>query len=660
MLDAYTIKKIAPRLLIAAIGINLSIYFCVAAIDITNVVGHALANLLVQPFADAQQLELKPDTGGTTLAGFLLIGSALAGIVVSVMAISGGPIAAIFFTLLPIMLLILAILIVIVIRQALLVLLTIFSPIAIVCLVLPGTEKYFKMWWDLFLKTLLVYPIIAALFALSNIMAIIAFNSSSAGDLSNGASAAQIIGGVVLSFLPLFLVPFAFRFAGGAIGSIMGSTRGFMQGLNRFSGKQRQAALSKGAAYTKSGNFIRGNGRFARGASSFAQSAMLSPNAAFSRRPGAKLRALKDASTWESVAKGMESPIFSMMKRDDDLFRAVAANDSKEGAIRSLMAADPQRWSNRSVAAQAIEQGFEAKKQMGDGAFKIAATRAMAPNSTAFTDHADAASWVAATAGNNEVLAADLWGTIMEGQPGSGRGDVGGGAYSAGIDSVQRARTMMDNNMKTTGDSALTDDQKRELNSDYLKSATGRMGSATLMGGKPTSAKHMKESLLEQYSEVQAALQGKNDGLLDENGKPLPGNYIKAWDPTTDKAVPRKVVPEDQARILAQISSAHEYAKTQGGENLVQASQLMLTKTGGKVDISEVRVDDKGEKQVFKVGERPETIQDRIHTIKKSKGTAEALAFDSFAYQYGSEYSAAEEAERAKRAAEAGKPPEDK
>lgn len=398
MLDAYTIRKIAPRLLVAAIGVNLSIYFCVAAIDITNVVGHALANLIVQPFADAQGLDFKIDTGGASLAGFLLIGAAMTGIVLTALALSGGATAAIFFTLLPIMLIVLAILIVVVIRQALLVLLTIFSPIAIVCLVLPGTEKYFKQWWDLFLKTLLVYPIIASLFAISNVMAIIAFGSSSSSDLSNGASAAQIIGGLVLSFLPLVMIPFAFKFAGGAIGAAMGSTRGLMHSANRFSGRQRQKALTGGWGKAKAGNFIRTDkqrgfrhnlNKGVMGTTALGRSRMIMGGGGIAGRRSRLANAMANTEGSHADHIRQDSQWYKPLEGDDDKLQVAASGAMTRGEIgaalqRRAYTRFADEHGGRGERERAIDQIMDLRHNEGAEASRMAAYGGLLDTSTPF------------------------------------------------------------------------------------------------------------------------------------------------------------------------------------------------------------------------------------------------------------------------------------
>lgn len=224
MLDAYTVRKAVPRILLAVIGVNLSIHLCVALVDITNIVGRGLMQLISAPF-DFGKFNL--DEGASNVGGLLIVlGSLVLGAVklLGAGAGSGGLLGVMLLLILGIMLIALSILFTIAIRQTLIMLLILFSPIAIACMVLPGTEKYFKQWWDLFIKTLLVYPIIAALFAISGVMATLSFQSTDS--TSNIAASFQVITGLILIFLPLFMIPFAFKFSGGAIGSIISATNG--------------------------------------------------------------------------------------------------------------------------------------------------------------------------------------------------------------------------------------------------------------------------------------------------------------------------------------------------------------------------------------------------------------------------------------------------
>jgi len=47
--EAYTLKKMLPRILIAAILINLSIYLVAALVDMSNVFGGGITYLINEP-----------------------------------------------------------------------------------------------------------------------------------------------------------------------------------------------------------------------------------------------------------------------------------------------------------------------------------------------------------------------------------------------------------------------------------------------------------------------------------------------------------------------------------------------------------------------------------------------------------------------------------
>lgn len=251
MLDAYTVRKAIPRIVIAVIAINLSIFMCVALIDITNVVGRGLGQLITEPFKTDEAFG-NQGIGGTAnniFGGATFVLTFLAGTLIwkllkgkpggAVSSAAKGLIVPAAIILIPfiisILLISLAIVFTLVIRQALLVFLTVISPVAMALFVLPGTEKYFKKWFDLFIKTLMVYPIVAIIFAVSSAMtSVIIGNSNAGGGLT---SPAQAIAAVVVAFAPLVMIPFAFKLAGGAIAAISSAASGQASNL---SGRTRQ------------------------------------------------------------------------------------------------------------------------------------------------------------------------------------------------------------------------------------------------------------------------------------------------------------------------------------------------------------------------------------------------------------------------------------
>lgn len=216
LIDAYSAKKILPRLLIAAVLINLSIYIVAFAVDITNIIGQGLGQLIQQPFNSAinaadngAKLQINGTTSGIGLAA--LVGGGIWA------ALSFGPMLQflLVFFLVPALLAFIAILVTLLLRNGLIIFLVFVSPVAFALYCLPNTEQYFRKWWDLLFKTLLIYPIIAVIFAIANILAAtINISSQTSGIKDTLGDLLSIIALVA----PLFLIPYSFRIAGGLLG----------------------------------------------------------------------------------------------------------------------------------------------------------------------------------------------------------------------------------------------------------------------------------------------------------------------------------------------------------------------------------------------------------------------------------------------------------
>lgn len=208
-LDAYTIRKVMPRLLIAAIGISLSWPLMKFTIDFFNTLGVDIRNLIYSPFS---YLSKDGTLGGSTI----LAGDA---------AIFGylfvfGP-GAILSLLATAALAVLVGFLVIIVRDLALIVLIVIAPVAIATYVLPNTQKVWKLWKDNFLGLLLVFPIISAFIAVGHVFSAVSLSSASGNGATGGGTAAQIVG-FIAYFLPYFLLPVAFRLATGVIGTVAG------------------------------------------------------------------------------------------------------------------------------------------------------------------------------------------------------------------------------------------------------------------------------------------------------------------------------------------------------------------------------------------------------------------------------------------------------
>ncbi len=233
LIDTYTVRKVLPRILVAAILINLSVYIVALLVDITNIVGGGIGALITAPLKGAGEFQFS--LGNSAAGGVVGLS---AGSIAGFFAVAGG-VSGLAGAALPLILLsavmpalvgLLAAIVTIVLRKGLILFLVMISPVAFALYALPNTQQYFKKWWDLLLATLLVYPIIMVIFAVADVLSVTIMSANSTIDpsqpyltqLSNGFSnnaLAPIVSFVAL-FLPLIMIPYAFRLAGGAIGKI--------------------------------------------------------------------------------------------------------------------------------------------------------------------------------------------------------------------------------------------------------------------------------------------------------------------------------------------------------------------------------------------------------------------------------------------------------
>lgn len=242
LFNAYTVKKVLPRLVIAAIGIWLSWAIVSTYIGAINTIGKGIADLLWTPFKDTTGLTFEQyglddafgsaarDTGGATEAvagtafGFTLIGGVVAA---GAVALGGG--MAIISALAPILLFMFIGFIVLVLRQSIIIFLLATAPIAIVSWVLPNTQKLIWDKWLKFLNQLLfMFPMFMGVLAAGKIFAYVS-NSGDGGLLS-------LIIPVLAYVTPFVLLPGIFKSAGGALSKVTGA-------LNKQGGKLSGAAL---------------------------------------------------------------------------------------------------------------------------------------------------------------------------------------------------------------------------------------------------------------------------------------------------------------------------------------------------------------------------------------------------------------------------------
>ena len=225
-LNNYGVKKMLPRLIVAAILVNVSYWICAIAVDISNILGASLNGLM-----QGLTLEGGGNAALPTGANSAQIGGAETGGWVGVTALVLGSatllyvgLSALLPALLAVILAILTVVLVLTVRQALIVLLVVISPLAFVAYLLPNTESLFKKWMALFKTMLLMYPIIALLFGASAVASSILLSTpaESTDPESNDAlyQIAMQIMGAAIAIIPLALTPIIMKTAGSVLGRV--------------------------------------------------------------------------------------------------------------------------------------------------------------------------------------------------------------------------------------------------------------------------------------------------------------------------------------------------------------------------------------------------------------------------------------------------------
>lgn len=227
----YGIKKLLPRIIIAALLVNLSFIICALAIDISNVLGHSIQNLFIQ-----MRNGLVGTEGNTwdvlsweSMASFILSGGTLltAGSIAAFSSIATygviGSIALLLPALVTLLVAVLVALLVMAGRQAIITILTILAPLAFVAYLLPNTEKWFDKWRGLFMTMLILFPAFSVIFGGSQLAGILI--------IQNADSINLIILGMIVQVAPLFVTPFLIKFSGSLLGRIAGMVNNPNKGI---------------------------------------------------------------------------------------------------------------------------------------------------------------------------------------------------------------------------------------------------------------------------------------------------------------------------------------------------------------------------------------------------------------------------------------------
>lgn len=435
-LDAYTVKKVLPRLLIAIIGITLSWPILKFTIGFFDDIGFWVRDIILLPFETAMRESFLPTVSPPSGIGTAtnVVTTAIFGTVGTGAAVAFLGIGGIMSLIGTVTLMILIGMIVLGIRTAVISLCIIIAPLAIAAYVLPGTKKMWDFWQNTLLTALMMFPIVMAFIAAGEAMgSVITMN----GD--NGWLAALV------RFAPFFLLPFAFKLAGGLMKTIFSiaddKNRGAFDRLKK--GRQNRIAtnahkMAEGNRFSSSNAFGRGLNRSTAGAANL-KNAGMNPMKMKERMASAGGQA-ELAHAAEAMEKNAD---FAAIKNVDEMLRA-AKDGRSESDVRRILQSEGYSGDRLNEATARV---MRAKKSMSPGSMKIAATMGLAATGTGYKDVGQMMAAISDATDGKDNMALDLMGRMRGIASQARRMDLGGAGFATMMAEQQNANKAFRNGL---------------------------------------------------------------------------------------------------------------------------------------------------------------------------------------------------------------------
>lgn len=207
--SAYNIRKILPRIIMAAFLINASWWICAIFVDLSNILGATITDTL----GNITSIGVNNQFSNWKLVISSVLFASAAVIAASSLVIYGG-----FSVLLPAivsaLIAVVTVFILLLARQVLIIIFIIISPLAFAAILLPGTNFLFERWRKMFVPLLMLYPVIGLIFGLSKVASDVVIGAAADRDQSLLA-----ILGLAIQVIPLFLLPTIMKLGGSALGA---------------------------------------------------------------------------------------------------------------------------------------------------------------------------------------------------------------------------------------------------------------------------------------------------------------------------------------------------------------------------------------------------------------------------------------------------------
>jgi len=460
----YGVKKLLPKLVIAAILVNVSFYICAIALDLSNIIGIGTQNILMELRNSAVGEGLAGDPNATSdtwaaltaaiLSGGVIGGSAWAAILISGTTTTGAAVGALLIAMIPALLAIATAFLVLILRQALIFILIIISPLAFVAYLLPNTESWYKKWQSTFLALLIFFPLMSLVFGGSQLASSFIMATADKGSF---VGLFTYIGGLAVQVIPLFLAPVLIKLSSGVLNRFAGIVNNPNKGLVD---KGRKAA--QGAIDLSNKRGMASNNKFGRATRAFS-------NFKNQREmKGRQYDAAIDANWNERVAgnetlTGINNETIAQSSRggeakkvqQKEYLNALATDDSSTLATAAGIGGEPA--TSRILAAVQAEEKNETKKAIENA--KLTA------NISAGDIDTMASKFKAAVAKNDSIEARAMQDLMLT-------------SGSAGISKYRGALTEIENDTNTAGESVLKSSAMSDVRKNMLESHGARKADA--------------------------------------------------------------------------------------------------------------------------------------------------------------------------------------
>lgn len=273
----YGIKKILPKIIIAAIVVNVSYFLMAVVVDLSNILGKTLDDLIMGSLVIDISTYGWGNLVSDILASGLTIGSGVILLPVAGAAIGafGGGIGPVLIfliiALIPSVLGVIAGLFALMFRWSIIPILAIFSPVAIAAWVLPNTQPLFDRWKKMFSGMVFLYPLASLYYGALKFVAITIIQTNDSGTLMK-----------LIAFPLLFMGSFVIVGLAIKSNSIMS---GMMKVGSGFVNKLAQPLLNAGGSYAgslaalKKAQFAAGDHNIVTGKNRFTRSFQRASNA---------------------------------------------------------------------------------------------------------------------------------------------------------------------------------------------------------------------------------------------------------------------------------------------------------------------------------------------------------------------------------------------